>query len=263
MRFVGIVAKLAFAAFVVSLIVGLVASFGTKFHLWDFQIGLLKIFPYCLYFGLAGIALGIIWGISALFLNSGRAAGYGAIGLIGSLAVMALPLYNIYMVRIAHAIPSIHDISTDTEHPPQFVALLHDRPGAINPPDYDGAKQVKDFDGKMRSTAELQKMYYANIKSYGVLGTTPAQLFKRALAAANAMGWTVVAAVPSPTGGRIEASDTTFFFGFTDDVVIRVEPAGMGAKLDIRSKSRVGVSDLGKNAARIRAYLKTLANTQG
>lgn len=262
MRFVSIVGKLAFAAFLISLVVGLTAAFGTRYHLWDFQIGLLKIFPICLFAGLAGLLLGIVWAVGALFLNSGAAAFYGVVGLVGSLVVLALPLYNIYMVEVAHAIPSIHDISTDTEHPPQFVALLHDRPGAMNPPDYDGPKSVKADDGKMRTTAQLQKIYYSDIKPVGVLGTTPAKLYQRALAAARAMGWHIVATDSSPDGGRIEASDTTFFFGFTDDIVIRVEPSGkMGARLDIRSKSRVGMSDLGKNAARIRAYEKTLANT--
>ncbi len=75
------------------------------------------------------------------------------------------------------------------------------------------------------------------------------------------MGWNIVAAEPASDGGRIEATDTTLFFGFTDDIVIRVKPSGMGARLDIRSKSRVGISDLGTNAARIRAFVKKLANT--
>lgn len=261
MRFGNIVGKLAFTAFLISLVIGLAASFGTRFHLWDFQTGLLKIFPFCLYFGLAGLALGVIWGAAALFGGAGK-GGYGAVGLIGSIAVLALPMYNIYLVKVAHAIPSIHDISTDTEHPPEFVALAHNRPGAINPPDYDGPKLAEDYDGKKRTTAQLQKVYYPDIKPVGVLGTTPQKLFQRALNAARAMGWHIAATVSSPDGGRIEASDTTFFFGFTDDVVIRVEPSGkMGARLDIRSKSRVGISDLGKNAARIRAYVKTLANT--
>src|SRR5215469_12124380 len=103
MRFVTVVGKLAFAAFLISLVVGLVAAFGTKYHLWDFEVGLLKIFPFCLYSGLAGLVLGIVWGIGALFLNAGAGAGYGAIGLIGSIAVLALPMYNIYEVKVAKA----------------------------------------------------------------------------------------------------------------------------------------------------------------
>ena len=61
--------------------------------------------------------------------------------------------------------------------------------------------------------------------------------------------------------GRLQASDTTFLFGLTDDIALRVRPAGTGARLDIRSKSRVGVSDFGRNAARIGAYLKKIAGT--
>ena len=61
MRFMSIVGKLAFAAFLVSLLMGLVAAFGTRFHLWDFQVGLLKIFPFCLYAGIAGFVLGEIY----------------------------------------------------------------------------------------------------------------------------------------------------------------------------------------------------------
>ena len=68
------------------------------------------------------------------------------------------------------------------------------------------------------------------------------------------MGWNIVAKDPSQ--GRIEATDTTFWFGFTDDVVIRITPMGSGARLELRSVSRVGVSDVGTNAARIRSFVK-------
>lgn len=262
MRFMAIVGRLAFAAFLISLAVGLVAAVGTRFHYWGYEVGYVQIFPYSLYVGLAGLALGVVWALAALFLNASTASGYGVLGLVGSLAVVALPLYNFYEVKVAKAIPNIHDVSTDTEHPPQFVALLHDRAGAVNPPDYDGPKPVKDYDGKTRSTAELQKMYYSDIKPIGLLGTTPAKLYERALSAANRMGWQIVSAAPASDGGHIEATDTTFFFGATDDIVIRVKPSGkLGARLDIRSKSRIGVCDLGANAARIRSYVKTLANS--
>ncbi len=70
------------------------------------------------------------------------------------------------------------------------------------------------------------------------------------------MGWAIIAARPGD--GRIEATDTTFWFGFRDDVVIRIRPEGKKTRLDIRSKSRVGRSDLGKNAARIDAFLKRM-----
>ena len=262
MRFMSTVGRLAFAAFLISLVVGLVAAFGTRLHAWDYQVGFLQLFPFCLYAGAAGIVLGAAWGIAALYLNAGTASNYGVAGLLGSLAIMAVPLYTLYEVKIAHAIPPIHDVSTDTEFAPQFVALLHDRQGAVNPPDYDGPKLVRTYDGKVRTTAEVQKLYYAEFKPVPFLGATAASVYQRALRAAGAMGWRIVAAVPTKDGGSIEAIDTSFFFGFEYDIAIRVRPAGkMGAHLDIRSKSRVGESDLGANAAQIRAYEKKLANT--
>jgi uncharacterized protein (DUF1499 family) len=70
------------------------------------------------------------------------------------------------------------------------------------------------------------------------------------------MGWTIVA--EDAARGRIEAYDKTLWFGFIDDIVIRLAPDGSGTRVDMRSASRVGVSDLGKNAARIRAYFAML-----
>ena len=60
------------------------------------------------------------------------------------------------------------------------------------------------------------------------------------------------------TDGRIEATDTTFWFGFKDDVVIRISKSDKGSQLDIRSVSRVGKSDVGTNAKRIRKFLKEM-----
>lgn len=260
MRFMGIVGRLAFAAFLISLLVGLAAVFGMHLHVWGYQFGLYGIFPYCLYAGAAGLALGALWGVAALILNAETASTFGVIGLIGSLIIIAPPLYTLYMVKIAHAIPPIHDISTDTEHAPPFVALLRDRTGATNPAGYDGPKLVKTDDGRFHTTSSLQKKFYSDIRPIGELAK-PALLYRRALVAARAMGWNIVAAESTQDGGRIEATDTSFFFGLTDDIVIRVKASGIGARLDIRSKSRVGTTDLGANAAHISAYVKKLTNT--
>jgi uncharacterized protein (DUF1499 family) len=85
------------------------------------------------------------------------------------------------------------------------------------------------------------------------LAVPPAQAFARARAAAQARGWEIVAADES--AGRIEALATTRWFGFKDDIVIRVAAAGGGSRIDMRSKSRVGRSDLGANAKRIQDFL--------
>jgi len=70
------------------------------------------------------------------------------------------------------------------------------------------------------------------------------------------MGWEIADA--SSDRFHIEATDATFWFGFKDDVVIRIMPEQQGSRVDVRSLSRVGSSDVGTNAKRIRAYLKKL-----
>ena len=137
-------------------------------------------------------------------------------------------------------LPRIHDITTDTDNPPQFVALRAVREKSPNGPEYGGEK-----------IARQQKAGYPDIQPF-MLGEPPARAFERALAAARSMGWDIAAA--SPEDGRIEATATTRWFRFKDDVVIRVTPAATGSRIDVRSKSRLGRSDLGTNAKRIRAY---------
>jgi len=90
------------------------------------------------------------------------------------------------------------------------------------------------------------------------LSEPPRAPFERALAAARAQGWEIVDTAPAE--GRIEATDTTRWFGFKDDVVVRVRPEGTGSRVDVRSLSRVGRGDVGKNAARVRAYLHALGS---
>lgn len=144
---------------------------------------------------------------------------------------------------IARSVPPIHDVTTDTVDPPLFVAIVPLRANAPNPPEYDPA------------VAEQQREGYPDLRSV-TLGLPPAEAFAQALAAAEAMGWELVA--DDAAEGRIEATDTTFWYGFKDDVVIRVRPDGAGSRIDVRSKSRVGRSDVGANARRIREYTSRL-----
>jgi uncharacterized protein (DUF1499 family) len=163
------------------------------------------------------------------------------LGLVAGLLAFVGPLM---LLAKAQSVPRIHDISTDTLDPPQFVAVLPLRAGAMNPPEYAGP-----------SAAAQQTAAYPTIRTL-VLDVPPDQAYSRALAAAAAMGWDIVAAVPAE--GRIEATDTTAWFGFKDDIVIRIRAQGSASRVDVRSKSRVGVSDLGANAERIGRLLDRL-----
>jgi len=89
----------------------------------------------------------------------------------------------------------------------------------------------------------------------------PPRAFASAVDTAKRLGWTIDAA--DDAAGRIEASDRSRWFGFTDDIVIRVTPSGEGSRIDVRSASRVGRSDIGVNAARVESYLSALRATPG
>ncbi|HTT82757.1 MAG TPA: DUF1499 domain-containing protein [Rhizomicrobium sp.] len=256
--FLDALARLSLAALFVSIAVALVAGLGTRSGLWNYDLGLFGIFPFAIYSGLAAFAFGLSWMLTALFAGEGPGALSAVTGFVGAIAVLWVPLDDLYRAQIEQTLPPIHDISTDTEHAPAFIAP--GSPGQHVPPPYDGLKRVR-YGGHINAMETLQKLAYGEIKPYSQLGTTPAKLFRRALAAARNMGWTIVAVIPDSQGGFIQATDTTLLFGLTDDIVLRVRPAGIGARLDIRSRSRVGESDFGRNAARIRAYRNKLGAT--
>ncbi len=164
--------------------------------------------------------------------------------LIGLLTI-GLPMQ---LVRRGQAVPPIHDISTDTQNPPAFVALASMRSGVPNGVDHGGP-----------AVAAAQHEGYPDITSL-TLSAKPEDALAQCLAVARALGWEVVAT--SQTDLRIEATDTTPFFAFKDDIIIRITPAGPASRVDLRSVSRVGRSDLGTNARRIREFYRLLARMQ-
>ena len=178
---------------------------------------------------------------AAFVLGSARAVAAAAI--VAGLGAAAVPLG---LQRLARAVPPIHDITTDTDDPPPFEVVLAARraTGATNTADYGGPE-----------IASAQKAAYPEVKPL-VLSDPPPRAFERALDAVRAMGWEV--ADVDPRRGRIEATDTTRWFAFKDDVVVRVRPEGAGSRVDVRSLSRVGKSDVGTNARRIRGFLQRL-----
>ncbi len=214
----------------------LVGPLGTRVGLWSFVIGFLMLGVSVL-LALVGASLALVGGIkTGQWLPAGTA-------IVVGLAIVSVPSAVILSAR---GNPAIHDITTDMDNPPAFVAVLPLRAGAANPPEYAGAE-----------TAAQQRRAYPDVQPL-VLRSSAGETFDRALAAVRDLGWEVVAS--DRAAGRIEAVDTTFWFGFKDDVVIRIAetpPAG-GTRVDVRSKSRVGVGDLGTNAGRVRELLRRL-----
>jgi uncharacterized protein (DUF1499 family) len=235
LTFLGLVLSLA------SVAAAVISGLGSRWGLWHFGTGF-KIL------GGAALGAGIASLISLISLVSGLRKGLwrnfmlSCIGFALGLSVFGIP-YSWY--HAAKHLPKIHDISTDTENPPRFVAVLPLRKSAPNPADYGGP-----------GTAVKQREAYPDIQPLE-LDIPPDKAFDKALSVAQKMSWHIVDADKEER--RIEATDTTAWFGFKDDIVIRITPLDNKSRIDVRSVSRVGLSDVGTNAARIRKYFRELA----
>lgn len=216
----------------------LTSGLGARLHLWHFRTGFTLI-TAAAYIGLCCSLLALISGVLSWRKRHPGGVLVSVIALILAVAAFSVPVY--WKIQ-RESYPRIHDISTDLDHPPRFVAVSSLRKTAVR---HGGAE-----------VAAQQLKAYPDLKTV-VLPLSKDQAFQHALGIARDLGWEIVATAPAE--GRIEATDTTRWFGFKDDISIRIYPAGDRSLLDIRSVSRVGVSDVGTNAKRIRAFLAKLA----
>ena len=220
----------------------LLAPVGYRLGFLSLRFALLTVLRWGAYMAIAGAVVSMA-GLVITLLRSRemrRGAALAVISIVVALALVAVP----GRFRVGPPAPPIHDITTDTQNPPEYVAVLTLRANAPNTTEYGGEK-----------IAAQQRHAYPDIQPLA-LSDSPVRGFERALAAVREMGWELVEA--NADDGRIEATDTTFWFGFKDDIVIRVTPAGGGSRIDIRSLSRVGGGDAGTNAKRIREYVDVL-----
>ena len=201
-----------------------------------FGFGMLR---YAAYVGLAALVLGL--GTAAWQWKRSRAA--AAVAVVGSVVALVAVFIPWSLQRRAQGVPPIHDISTDLENPPVFDAIVPLRADAPNPLDRTPDVTLQQREG------------YPDLAPL-TLPEPSGQVFARARETAERLGWRIVRADAST--GLIEATDTTRWFGFVDDVVVRVTPWGTGTRVDVRSVSRVGRSDIGTNAERIRDFLAAL-----
>ena len=213
-----------------------IGALGTRFGLWAFPTGLQVLFGACL---LAVIAL--VLGIAALVRAKLRGRPADRVpAAVGTLAGAFILAWMGMQYATANAVPAIHNIATDRDDPPTFDAIVALRGPGTNPLDYDAEDAAAQADG-YPDLAGLQTPL------------SPPDALERAAAIAAEQGWEVVAV--NEERGTVEATATTFWFGFKDDVVVRVRPEATGSKVDVRSISRVGLSDLGANAARVEGFL--------
>ncbi len=254
----GRIALLSFTVAILGVLVGLSAGVLYRMGVVQLLTSLFTLLPWGAYISAAGVVLCIASIVLALFLYKGEFLAKAALPVFG-LIVGGIAVYIPYaQQQLGASVPPIHDISTDTADPPKFVDILPLRADAPNTAEYLIEYETR---GTVLNVPEEQAKGYPDIQPVEIQGRGFYEAFDLALAAAERQGWTIVAA--DKEEGRIEAWDKTTFMGFIDDVVIRVRPEGIGSIVDVRSVSRVGGSDVGKNAQRIRTYVQTLRNMEG
>ena len=195
------------------------------------------------YVGVAAMFLGLLTGLLAYRRGARVSTLLAATAFLGGVAAFGIPFE---WQRGARNVPPIHDITTDLDNPPTFeavVPLRADAPNTLERPP---------------TLAEQQRRGYPDLGPITLSMPSP-RVCDRALAAAQEAGWRIVTA--DKGSGRIEDTDTTRWFGFQDDIVIRITPWDTGTRVDVRSVSRVGRSDVGTNARRIRRYLDALQSS--
>ena len=164
--------------------------------------------------------------------------------LTGFMVTLLISATAIYWQYKARSVPPIHDITTDIQSPPEFVAMERLRADAPNPPEYAGEE-----------TAKQQREAYPDIQPL-VVSTPVQEVIDEIVMLISNRGWKIVSV--NRNEGRIEATEKLAWFGFKDDVVLRVTSTSDGTRVDMRSKSRIGRSDVGVNAERIRQFLSDL-----
>lgn len=233
-----------FASFLglASCLIVLLAGPAYRLGLVDLELALLRGFRLAAALGLGAVAIGLIALLARLWQRR-VAVGTACLAVGLGLAGLAVPVG----MRIqAERVPMIHEASTDLADPPRFEAILPLRAGAPNAAAFDP------------TIAPLQREAYPDLQPIR-LREPRDRVFEAAVALIDRLGWDRVAV--DRAEGRIEATDTSLWFGFVDDIAIRIRRVGGVTVVDARSKSRVGRSDLGKNAERLRAFRHALLSS--
>ena len=239
-RFVAMLAWTGLGLALVCAVGTLAAGLGYRAGWWAYSVGT-QMVRWFASADLAALVLALLALVLALRSANRRMCMVAGAGLLLGFLVGGMPLT--LWLKVGE-VPRIHGISTDTLNPPRFVAILPLRQGVPNSTNYTP------------EVAALQKKGYPDIGPVS-LAMAPPQALKAAEQVARSIGWEIVAVDPLEL--RLEATATSLLFGFKDDVVIRVAAEGAGSRVDMRSLSRVGRSDFGVNAKRVRAFSSALA----
>jgi uncharacterized protein (DUF1499 family) len=234
------IANLVLGISVVLGIAVLVMIFGASMGIWEPIDGFRYSRTYNNLFGYIVVGLSVlcfIYLLSKKYLSGKKRA---LLSLAIGLAILAPMINSMMSEKISY--PPIHDITTDTENPPQFLALVGKRDNAPNSLEYGGPE-----------IASQQIAAFPDIKPI-LSSLSPDEAYAKALSVGEAMGWEISGADNEAL--RFEGTARTPFFKFIDDTVVVVTPNPSGSRIDVRSVSRIGRGDIGVNAKRIREFIE-------
>ncbi len=227
---------------------------GTRFGLWDWQDGFTAMLVngpargvgWAPAIALVSVGTGLIGLIVALFAGFSKLWGRALTALLISIATIGA---FVLAAGQARQVPPIHDVATDWTDPIMFSdALMRARGEGANYVDVDPVLPVGSRAYAGRRVADINAETCPAARPL-LVPRPPAQAHADAKAALEAAGLTLV--TDNPAAGRLEATAASFWYGFKDDVAVRVRPDAGGSRIDIRSVSRVGVSDRGSNCRRV------------
>ena len=264
------VAVLALAVSIFTVFWFAIAALGTKFGLWPWQVGLGQMTigtgPAIALFALG---LSIVAQVIAL-IKAPRKQAF-ILALIATLLAAFCMLRLVGMGGQATSLPPLHDIQTNWSEPISFSETLmaaRTADGETNPvlaaPTIPAYAEERWPGTAGRLVSEVQKEAEAKEAGKGTVypkletiyfSAPPAAVASVAETVMKKKGWKIVSAAPESADAsaiiQVEATATSGWFGFKDDVAIRIRPVEGATALDIRSTSRVGLSDLGANSTRV------------
>jgi len=230
-------AILALTVAVLAGIVLLLSGPGYRLGWWPLSLAY-GFLSYGLLAGLAALSLGVIALLVSWQAGSVRGRNFALVGVTVALVVAYVPFY--WRTLAVQSAP-LHDITTDLDHPPAFHALAGLRLPQENDIAYGGEE-----------VARLQEEAYPEIGPL-ISEKEPDEVFTAVMKVLGDTNWEI-ASIDTETR-EVEATDRTFWFGFRDDVIIRVTPQGGGSRVDMRSQSRISKVDAGSNARRVQQFL--------
>lgn len=234
-------AKILFYLSLLTTAVFILSGYGYQWGIWGLGTG----FTLLRYSAYVAIGLLAIQTILFFFMKEIRIK-TKAMVLTGFLLTLGVTAVGVYWQYKAQSVPPIHDITTDIDSPPEFVALVRLRADAPNPPEYN-----------REESADAQREAYPNVQPL-TLNTPKQEVIDEIVSLIGSRGWDMVSI--NRQDGRVEATEKLAWFGFKDDVVFRITETDSGTRVDMRSKSRIGRSDIGVNADRIDRFMRDLDN---